>query len=76
MTAPMINLFIEAILLYVKLCNMFRFYGVNYVLNESQVKLKNTNFVNKMLQRNQFLNERIWIIRYFQTHCQLSKLRI
>ena len=26
-----------------------------------------------VLQRNQFVNDRIWIIRYFQTHSQLSK---
>ena len=49
---------------------------VAYILNKSEVKLKYINFINKMLQYNQFLNERIWIVKSFQTRCQLSKLII
>ena len=33
-------------------------------------------FVNKMLQCSPFFNERIWIIRFFQTHCQLPKFKM
>ena len=33
-------------------------------------------FFNRVLQHNIFLNKRIWIIRCFQTHWQLSKFTI
>ena len=31
---------------------------------------------DRVFQHNRFLNKRIWIHRYFQTHCQLSKFPI
>ena len=52
---------------------MYRAYCLNYILNEWGVKLKNTNFCDRVLQHNAFLNKRIWNIRCVQTHCQLSK---
>ena len=55
---------------------MYMAYCLHYSLNEPGFELKNTNFVAKVLQHNQFLNERIWIIRYFQTNCQLLKSTI
>ena len=70
-TASRINLFAAAIFLHIKLCNMHRVYCLNYILNEWEVKFKNTYFF-----MNAFLNKRIWIIRYFQTRCQLSKFTI
>ena len=55
---------------------MYRIYCLHFNLDEPEFDIKNTNFVDKMLQRNSFLNDRIWIIRYFQNHCQLLKLAI
>ena len=74
MTVPMINLFTEVILLHAKLCNMYRVYCLNCISKESEVELRNTNFVDKMLQHNQFSNEQMWIIKYYQIHSQLSKI--
>ena len=71
-----INLFAWAIFLYGKCCNMYRIYCLNYILNEWEVKLKNTKLFDRVFQHSIFLNKRIWIIRYFQTHCQLSKFPI
>ena len=48
---------------------------LSYVLNETEVKLKNTDFVDEMLHINQFLNARIWIVRLFYTQSQLLKFR-
>ena len=75
-TTYRISLFAWAIFLYGKCCNMYRTYCLNYILNEWEVKLKNTKFFDSVFQHNIFLNKRIWIIRYFQTHCQLSKFPI
>ena len=76
LTTSRINLFAWAIFLYGKCCNMYRIYCLNYILNEWEVKLKNTKFFDRVFQHNIFLNKRIWIIRYFLTHCQLSKFPI
>ena len=43
-TNSMINLFAVAIFLYIKLCSMHRVYCLNFILNEWEVKLKNTHF--------------------------------
>ena len=75
-TTSRIRLFAWAIFLYGNRCNMYMIYCLNYILNEWEVKLKNTKFFDKVFQHNIFLNKRIWIIRYFQTHCQLSKFPI
>ena len=75
-SASRINLFAWAIFLYGKRCNMYRVYCLNYILNECEVKLKNTKSFNRVLQPNIFLNKWIWLIRCFQTHCQLSKFTI
>ena len=55
MTAPRLNPTAEAILLHAKLCNIYRCCCLNYILNKSEVKLKNTNFVNKVFQRSRTL---------------------
>ena len=44
---------------------MYRAYCLQYSLNEPEFEMKNTIFVDKVLQRYSFLNERIWIFRYF-----------
>ena len=51
-------------------------YWLNHILNESELKLKNTNFLTRVLQHNKLCDKRISIIGYFQTHCQLSKFTI
>ena len=72
MTVPRIKLFTEANLLHAKRCNIYRIYH----LNELQVEFKSTNFVDRLYQGNQILNDRIWTIRYFQTHNLLSKFAL
>ena len=57
--------------MHAKLCKIYRVYCLHYSLNEPVFEMKNTNFVHKVLQRNQILNEWIWIIRYFPTPYQL-----
>ena len=74
--ASRINLFAGAIFLHGRICNMYRVYFLNYILNERGVKVKRTNFLTRVLQQNEFFNKRIPIIRCFQTHCQLSKFTI
>ena len=71
--AHRVYLFTEAILLQAKLCNVYRVYCLNYILNELEAKLKNIKFVSKILQWNQFSHRRICIMKYIQIHCQLSK---
>ena len=36
---------------------MYMVYGLHYSLSEPGFEMKNTNFVDKVLQRNSFLNE-------------------
>ena len=55
----------QEILLHNKLCKMYRVYRLNYILNESQVNMKNTNFVTSLLQCNQLFLERVQINKYF-----------
>ena len=40
MTTFRINLMSQAILLHTKLCKMYKFYCLNYILNESQLNIK------------------------------------
>ena len=54
---------------------MYKVYWLNYILNESQVNTKNTNFVTSLLQCNQLFLERVKM-KYFQTHRKLSKFII
>ena len=68
MTPPRINLFIES--------NFVNLLCLQYNLNEPEFERKNTYFVDEVLQRNSFLNERIWIFEYFQNHSPLLKLTI
>ena len=62
MTTSRINLISQAILLHTKLCIMYRVYCLSYISNESQVNMKNTNFVTSLLRYN--------------THCKLLKFII
>ena len=64
----MINPFTEPILLHTKRWNIYMIYYLNHILNELEVKFKSPNFIDRLLQGNQILNDRIWTIRYFQTH--------
>ena len=69
----------QATLLPGKLCNVYRADYLNYILNEAEGKLKNLKFVHIMLQRNKmqrFFDDRIWIIKTFQTYCKLVKCMI
>ena len=50
---------------------MYRVYCLNYILNGSEFKLKNTIYFDRLLPHNNIFNKRIWIIRCFQTHCKL-----
>ena len=76
MTTSRINLMAQAILLHTKLCKMYRVYCLNYILKESQVDMKNTNFGTSLLRCNQLFLEWVQIIKYFQTHCKLLKFII
>ena len=49
----------QEILLHNKFCKMCRVYCLNYILNESQVNMKNTNFVTSLLRYNQSFLE--WV---------------
>ena len=76
MTTFRINLMAQAILLHSKLCKMCRIYCLNYILNESQVNMKNSNFVTSLLRCNHSFLEWVQIIKYFWTHCKLLKFII
>ena len=52
-----VQLIAQAILLHAKLCNLGRVYCLNYILYESEIKLKHANFVNWVLQRYHFFHE-------------------
>ena len=52
MTTSRINLMAQAILLYTILCKMYKVYCLNYILNESQVNMKNANLLTSLLQLN------------------------
>ena len=66
MTTSRINLMSQTILLHTKLCKVYRVYCLNYIVNESYVSMKNTNFVTSLLQCNQFFLERVQIVIYFK----------
>ena len=70
MTTSRINIMAQAILLHTKLCKMYRIYCLNHILNESQVNMKNTNFVTSLLRCNQLFLEWVQIVKYFYTHCK------
>ena len=76
MTTARINLMAQVILLHTKLCKMYRVYCLNYILNESQVNMKDTNFVSSLLRCVQSFLEWAQIIKYFYTHCILLKIII
>ena len=65
MTTSRINLMTRAILLHTKLCKMYKVWCLNYILNELQVNMKNTNFVTSLLRCNQLFVEWVPIIEYF-----------
>ena len=44
-TTSRINLFATAIFRHIKICNIHRVYSLNHILNELEVKLKDTNFL-------------------------------
>ena len=46
---------------------MYRAYCLQYSLNEPEFEMKNTIFVDKVLQRYSFLNERILFLDIFKT---------
>ena len=76
MTTSRINLMVQTTLLHTKLCKMYRVYCLNYIMKESLVNMKNTNFGNRLLRCNQLFIEWVQIIKYFQTHCKLLKIII
>ena len=76
MTGYKLSLFAQTSLLPATLCKMYRVYCLNYILNESVVKLKNLNFANRMLHRSRLFNGWMEIIKHFQIQCQLSKFTI
>ena len=55
---------------------MYRVYCLNYIFNESQVNMTNTNFVTSLLRCYQLFLEWVQITKYFQTHCTLLKFII
>ena len=66
----------QAISLHTKLSKMYRVYCLNYILNESQVNMKNTNFVTSLLRCDQLFLEWVQMIKYLQTHSKLLKFII
>ena len=68
------KIFTEAILLHAKLSNIYIYiYGSLSELHFERIGrwIEKHFFVDKVLQLNQFSNERICLIRYFETDCQL-----
>ena len=55
---------------------MYRVYCLNYILKESQVNLKNTNFGTSLLPYNQLFLQWVQIMTYFKTHCKSLKFMI
>ena len=76
MNTSRINVMDQVILLHTKLCKMYRVYCLNYIFNESQVSIKDTNFVTSLLWCDQLFLERAQTIKYFYTHCKLLKIII
>ena len=76
MTTSRINLMAQLIFLHTKLCKTYRVYCLNYILNESQVNMKDSNFVTSLLRCDQLFLEWAQIIKYFYTHCKLLKIMI
>ena len=69
-TASRINLFAAAIFLHGKLCSMYMVY-FERIGNGIEKHTFNT-----ALQHNKFFDKRMWIIRCFHTHYQLSKFTL
>ena len=63
-------------LLHNKLCKLYRFYCLNYILNKSQVYTKNANFVTSLLRCNKLFLDWVHEMKYFETHCKLLKFII
>ena len=76
MTTSRIKLMAQVIFLHTKLCKTYRVYCLNYILNESQVNMKDINFVTSLLRCDQLFLEWAQIIKYFYTHCKLLKIMI
>ena len=74
--ASRINQFAGAIFMHGKFCNMYMVHFLIYILNEWGVKLKDTNFLSRVLEHNKFFNKRISITSSFRIDCQLSKFTI
>ena len=76
MNISRIYLMAQAVSLHTELCKMYSVYCLNYILNESQVNMENTNSVTSLLRCNQLFLEWVQIIKYFYTHCKLLKFII
>ena len=66
----------QVMFLLTKLCKTYRVYCLNYILNESQVNMKDTNSVTSSLRYDQLFLEWAPIIKYFYTHYKLLKIMI
>ena len=64
----------QAILLHTKLCKMYRVYCLNYILKESQVNMKYTNFGTSLLRCKSIISRVSTINQIFLNPLQIIEI--